>query len=257
MWGDLNLNALILCAGRGTRLQSVIGNQPKATIKFGEFNLLQRLLKELLLVESISKIYINISIGAKELVRDSQLVQYFPKITILYESIPWGPSLTVYEAMKYSNQGLLVIHGDLLLETGALGNFASGLQRYGDEKYIVAVHERSILDASQVIRVDKLGFVKEIIWRKDSAALFEQYRHEGRGSTFVDSGIYYFSSTLRNFLKKPECESGISEGLLPELLDKDMLKAVPWRGLRFAIDNGDKLEQARNAFKLYPEKFHI
>ena len=251
------MNALVLCAGQGTRLKSVIGDQPKATIKFGEHNLLQRILAELLSIKAISQIYINVSRSATELLKDLQLINYFPKIRILYETIPWGPSLTVYEAIKFSCQGLLVIHGDLLLESGTLSKFVFGLQMQEIDKSFVAVHERPISNATQMIVTDKSGYVDEIIWRKDSAFLFDQYRENGLEYTFVDSGIYFFSPSSKDFLITPKFGSGISEGLLPNLLFEKMLKITPWVGLRYAIDTSDKLDLARNVFNQYPEKFRI
>jgi len=251
------VNVLILCAGRGTRLQSVIGNQPKPTIKFGESNLLQRLLRELLPVDSISEIYINVSTGAKQIVKDLQLTHSFPKLCILYESVPWGPSFTVYEALKFSHQGLLVIHGDLLLESGTLGKFATELAIYGEEKSIIAVHERPRFNASQIVRVNNFSLVEEIIWRKKSVSFFERNKDAEHGSVFVDSGIYFFTPSSREVLKAPAFDSGISEGLLPQLFDEKLLKAVLWKGLRFAIDTGEKLEIAKNAFRNYPDKFRI
>ena len=161
------MNAIALCAGMGTRLRSVVGDLPKPAIKFGNFTLLQRIVNELLEVKSVSQIYINVSTGAKVLLEDLELDQSLSKIRISYESIPWGPSLTVFKTLKISNLGLLVVHGDLLLEAKALTKFISTIDKSGCETSFVAVHRRRSIDSSQRIKLSNSGLVEDILWKND------------------------------------------------------------------------------------------
>lgn len=235
----------------------MIGDLPKPMIKFGSYTLLQRLLYELITFDSISKIYINLSRGCAAIVKNLVLSDYFPKIQILYEDNPWGPSLTTFELLKSSEQELLVIHGDLLLESGTLSNFVSELTQNQAEIALLSVHKRVISDASQIVKVDDSGLVENIVWRRNSPLDFVVAEKKQSEDVYVDSGVYFFAHSTCNLLKIPGLNTGISDGLLPQLTNKGALKAIPWKGLRFAIDTGEKLELARRAFELYPEKFRI
>lgn len=250
------MNVLILCAGRGTRLQTVIGDLPKPMIKFGKYTLLQRILYELIPLDLTSKIYINVSKGTTPIVKDLALSDYAPKIQFLYEENPWGPSLTTFELLKLSTQGLLAIHGDLLLESGILGNFVAELTQNHAENALLSVHKRAVSTTSQIIEMDDSGLVKTVVWRKNSPLEFIDAEKKNE-DVYVDSGIYYFPYYTIKSLRTPGLNTGISEGLLPQLTEKNLLTSIPWKGLRYAIDTSEKLEFARRAFEAYPEKFRI
>lgn len=251
------MNAIILCAGRGTRLQSVIGDMPKPAIKFGDHTLLQRIVIELLRLDTVSNIYINVSASAKVLLSNLQISKELPRVRILYEASPWGPSLTVFETLKLSNEGLLVVHGDLLLEAKAINKFISSVTESEDEKSFVAVHRRQSVHSSQEIRIGKSGLVEEILWKEIETTHTASPVKSGEEFVFVDSGLYFFASTSLNFLQSPQPGSGVSTGLLPQLIDKHLLYAIPWKGMRFPIDTSSKLLLANEAFTSYPNKFKL
>jgi NDP-sugar pyrophosphorylase family protein len=251
------LDAIILSAGRGTRLKSVIGDMPKPAIKFGDHTLLQRLLIELLRLDTVSNIYINVSAGAEVLLSSLRLSKELPRVRILYEVIPWGPSLTVFETLKLSDEGLLVVHGDLLLESESLSSFVSEITKCGSDKSIVAVHKRRSLNSSQEVIVNEVGLVDEILWKDPSKLVVTNTHGNKERIVLVDSGVYFFTPSSINVLANPPLNTGISSTLLPQLINKNLLKAKLWQGMRFAIDNEKKLELAKEAFRASPEKFRL
>jgi hypothetical protein len=141
------------------------------------------------------------------------------------------------------------------LESGSIGEFLTAITTLGCKESLLAVHKRDLNNTNQIIEVDELGLVKNIFWRESSEVFLEVAKRNQVGMVDVDSGIYYFSNLASNVLKTPCNTVGVSEGLLPQLIRNNMLRAVPWNGLRFAIDTGEKLKIARNAFINHPGKF--
>src|SRR4029079_2285883 len=104
------MNAIILAAGKGTRLRGAAGDKPKCLARVGAHTLIERQIKALRSV-GISKIVAVVGFGADS-VRDA----CGPDIEYLYNSIFFRTSslYSLWLARHHLTEGFVVLNSDVL-----------------------------------------------------------------------------------------------------------------------------------------------
>jgi len=165
---------MILAAGRGTRLEAITENTPKALVRAGGMNLLERLIFKMK-VQGVSSITINVHHHAKQIISFLEEKKYF--------DIP----------ISISNES------DFLLETGG-GILKATPFLDGDEAFIV--HNVDILSdldlrkiyqehissgALATLAVKNRKTSRYLLFNKDDRML--GWENRGTGEKLIPSGI--------------------------------------------------------------------
>ena len=156
------MKALILAAGKGTRLHPITINKPKGLLKINEITILRRLvnqfkdlgIKEIIIVVGFKKHLIK-----KEFADDKNIFfcDYgnFSNTNNLY---------TLWFAKKYLNEDLILSFSDLILDSNIIFDLS-----ISSRDISLAVHSKSILDGTMKMSFLN-GSVKSITsTTKDSA----------------------------------------------------------------------------------------
>jgi choline kinase len=113
------MKALIMAAGRGTRISRYIGNQPKCTVNIGDIKLIENTIKELNRV-NITEIGIVTGYNGeiiKEILKDYD-IQYFTNP--FYDVTNSIASAWFALDLIDSNDDLLILNGDVYFESSLL-----------------------------------------------------------------------------------------------------------------------------------------
>lgn len=220
------MNALILCAGYGSRMGALTRQVPKPLLLVRNEIVLDRILRQVQSLQDIKNIYINVSYRAQDfaewLLESNQMSQ----VSLIWEPIPLGSFVTLMNLSTASPESCLVIHGDLYLSRNSLQDFVSTCQ---DDKFnYVAYHSRLKEEARSQLILSKDGFV---------SAFFEGRENQLVSDTVLsNSGIYLFNEKLmqggiRNFYG-----TDIAKNLLSQLAERRMLKGVSFQGFRYSLE---------------------
>src|SRR5258706_16274158 len=103
--------ALILCAGRGTRLKSETSTKPKCMVDVGGKPVLERI-ADYLTKQGIKRIVVNLHAFPE------QVMGYFgQRFLYIYEPVPMGEFATVSLIKDwFPNEEILVVNGDTLID---------------------------------------------------------------------------------------------------------------------------------------------
>jgi len=118
------LQAIILCAGRGTRLGTITESQHKATLKIGKQSIIQRQIEFLYKLNIFD---ISVITGYKS----KQIENELPSNVNFIENKFFNSTGTLYSlfcAKELLNQETLYIHGDLIFDFELLKNLCENNQ---------------------------------------------------------------------------------------------------------------------------------
>jgi len=224
-----SLHVLFLCAGRGTRLHPLTKSVPKPLLSVGETTILERLIRQSLMMLNVESIWVNTSYLPEQIC--SHLAKMnSKKVNILWEPEILGSALTLSELSKMVAGNILVIHGDLVLSN----SYIFDLSQYilAAEKSFMVCHFRDAAHARSVIQVSEDGNVR---------GLLEQFRiHKGQ-QVLSNSGIYFFHTNAE--LSNLE-GTDIVNSQIQNLISKNLLGSAIIHQPRVSVDSLYALEQA-------------
>jgi len=179
------LKAVVLAAGKGTRLKPLTNTRPKHLIPVAGKPILEHVLLTLKKV-GIHEIYIIVGYKA-EMIKDkfSDGSNLGLKIEYIVQSKLLGTADAIKTAQPYVNENFLVVYGDLLFTPKAIVN-------------ILRAHKQSkpsvTMAVTPVANPERYGVVKlEEGWVID---LVEKPPRGRAPSNFVNAGIYVFSEEI-------------------------------------------------------------
>jgi NDP-sugar pyrophosphorylase family protein len=198
--------------------------------------ILGRLLDQFSRSNAFAEIYVNASYQVSSIakfVSDRPLKQ---RPQMIWEPSPMGTAYTVCRLLNRVGDRLVVVHGDLLLETESVLTFVKTVVT--SEMSWLAVHERSQRSArSQVVisgnRVVEVMETSTNLSESDERAL-------------VNSGIYCFGANSVLLASEVFKHNPISPGLLNHVAASGGLIPYRWTGKRVSIETGRDLEVAQS-----------
>jgi len=212
------MKALILCAGKGTRLRPLTKDLPKSMITIKNRPILEYLIL-LLKKHGIQEIAVNTSYlpeKIKEYFKDGS--EFGVKIKYSYEDSLLGTAGALNNFKEFFNEPFFVIYGDNLTDL----DLTKMQQKYKESKAFGAIylyHEKmgdSKTTPGQVL-IDKDNFVIKINEnpneneKEEFATISDKFK-------FTNAGIYIFNPEIFDFIGPGK--SDFAKQILPEVLKK-------------------------------------
>lgn len=227
-------NAIIFAAGRGRRMRNLTVDKAKPSLSIGKETLISRLVRQVTYSTNISQIYINCSYKAESII-NSVAEKELPKtIQILWESEPMGTSRSLLTIASREKEGVVAIHGDLFLSDNWLDPILAGIT--ADPKYsYVVVHSRNknvarsevVLDNNLVVSISKPHI-------KNCESIEQK--------VWSNSGIYLIKfDHLQGIDSQSLGDKEVVEGILKLLINRRLLKAIPFNGIRYSVETPEDL----------------
>lgn len=201
------MNAMILAAGRGTRLGALGVATAKVLIDIGGRPLLERQL-EYLEHNGVRRVVLNTHHQAAQIA--SFVETYVGSIELLRttEERLLGTAGGVRNALDHLQPGpFVVLYGDVLIDAALEPILV--FHRQTGARATLAVHEAESAHGKGVVEVDDRGRIKKFI---------EKGVHE-RAQVLVNSGLYILEADLISTLA-PGVESDFGEDFFPAVLER-------------------------------------
>jgi NDP-sugar pyrophosphorylase family protein len=232
------MRILILAAGTGSRLRPLTDLTPKPLLPLGTTNILERLLFQLNSSFRDVEIYINCSYLAQSITEfiSKQSLETRPKI--IWEHKPLGTAVTTLRLFNSDpSQGLLVIHGDLVISNISMQEI-SKLVNEETESFLM-VHERPLNQARSIVSVQdaRVLAITEVSIGQDKSSLDDS-------PVLVNSGILFFAANSLTTFDLPKQGTEISPYLIQKLSVEGKLFIQPWKWERVAVDSVPSYERA-------------
>lgn len=231
------INALVLAAGLGSRLRPLTNSTPKPMLRVGSESILGRLLRQLNCSGLVSRTFVNISHQAGEIATYVVSLPMLQRPTLIWESYCAGTAFTVTDLGRQLESDLLVIHGDLVVESSELLRFIRG--SLGNTQSLIGAHYRPSSEARSRIEISGSNVVE-----------FTEQPHEtdleSASLTLVNSGIYLFKKLDLDVSSQQFMGKNIAPFLLNHLIQRGRLDARLWNGLRISVETIEDLTTARS-----------
>ena len=203
------MDAVILCAGRGTRLLPLTENRPKPMLPVGGKPILEYIVKKV--EDLVDNIYLVVKY------RKDVIIDYFrdhPKVKFVEQGELEGTGYALLSAGNYLGDEFLVINGDILFEDDLRGFLpyenAIGLVEVGNPEDF------------GVVLLDDKGYVVEI-----------EEKPRNPRSNLINGGVYKFQSDILDILEDLEpSERGEIEltDAIRVLIGKRRVKGIRLKG---------------------------
>ena len=232
------MRVLILAAGLGSRLRPLTDLTPKPLLPLGTTNILERLLFQLNSSFHDIEIYINCSYLADSITEyvSKQTLENRP--TIIWEYVPLGTAVTTIGLFNSDpSQGLLVIHGDLVLSNTSMQEI-SKIVKERNESFLM-VHERPFNQARSIVRIQdaRVTGITEVSMSQEETSL-------NSSPVLVNSGILFFTPNSLTTFEIPELGTEISPYIIQKLSETGKLFTQLWKWERVAVDSISSYEKA-------------
>lgn len=232
------MRILILAAGFGSRLRPLTNLSPKPLLSLGETNILERLLSQLKSSFKGVEIYINCSYLAETITDfiSKQALENRPKM--IWEHEPFGTAVTTLGLFRSDpSQGLLVIHGDLVLGNTAMHGISILVKKQTGS--FIMLHERPLNQARSIVSVQntKVVGITEVSINQDISSTDVSH-------VLVNSGVLFFAQNSLSNIGIPKLGTEISPYLIQELSATGNLGFELWKWDRVAVDSLSSYEQA-------------
>jgi len=227
------MNALILSAGLGTRLQGIAAETPKPMMEIGGKPLLDLLIRKLLNL-GIEKILINTHHNHEVIEKFIAEQEYKERIKLVFEESLLGTAGTLKKNIDFlAKSDFFVLHGDTYFEDDLVTFLATHNQT--DEKILVTMGTfiTSTPESCGTVTCDQNRVVTHF-YEKD----------QNSPSKEANSAIYILKSKLATEIQTlKDNESDISRDLIPKLLGQ--IYAYQFSGNFLDIGTPETLEAAR------------
>lgn len=231
------MKAIVLCAGRGTRLRPLSDRIPKAILPVGGRPLLAHTLRWLAL-EGVHDVVINLHhLGDKIPAAIGDGSEDGVAVTYVREDRLLGTAGSVRNLVSHvaHDDDVLVVYGDLLIDQPL--EALTKTHASNGALATLLVHRRA--GSNSEIEMDEWGRITRFV---------ERPRAPTRGEHWVNSGVAVLSAELLARFPTHEPSDLPTDVYIPEVGSGRMF-AVPLTGRRIAIDGSDRLRQAEEAFE--------
>lgn len=244
--------AVILLAGRGSRLEELTDNKPKCLVKVNKTPILHRILDELAHLE-IKKIILVVGYLHKQII--NYVGNEWKNIKIQYViNKNWFRTnnvVSLYMALDKIKSNFLLLEGDIIVSERALKNFSKtnllALDRY-----------RNYMDGT-VVKLNKNNSVEKFYLKNspDRPKNLESYYKTVNIYSFAKKDFFeYIKPRLEKIINSKQTNS-YYELAIARAIDADeiTLKSVNFKHLKWAeIDDQKDLQYAE---KLFDDKLDI
>lgn len=234
-----NLSTLFLCAGKGTRLSPLTSMTPKPLLMLDRnTSILSRLINQISILFPDSQININISHLPEAFVNHPSLKLFLGELGFLWEEFPLGSGETVRNVFDIYGSSLLVINGDMLLSNSDIEIFKDVLNQDPNTS-VMACHYREVTSARSRVGV-RGRYITSFTEGRPVQTIDKQ-------QVLVNSGIYFFArKDLTLYLENKQAHNpDLTQGLIPFLINQNLLSFHVWSDNRVAIDSHESLARAR------------
>ncbi len=232
------MKAIILCAGKGTRLPEVSKIIPKVMVEISGKPLLLRH------IEQLKKYGVN-EIGINLYHKGEMIVDYFGdgekfgvKITYSHEAELLGTGGALVPFERFIDDDTVVLYGDVLQEI----DFSKMLKFHKGHGGVItaAMHPSAHPADSDLIEFDRNFKVKKILKVPHAKIPREPYNL---------AALYLFSSKIKQYLNMP-LPFDIAHDLLPKLLgEKQGIYGYNTGELMMDVGTPERLQKAHKLFK--------
>jgi len=238
--------AMILCAGFGTRLNELTKDTPKPMLELGDKPLLEHTILHLKKF-GINKIIINLHYLPEK------ITSYFGngdnfgvEIAYSYEDQPLGTAGAIkkVENKLAESENFLVIYGDVLSDL----NYSDFLAFHKSKENSLAsiiVHERA--KSNSIVEIDDNNKVIKFIERPSEEQL------KFKSQNWVNSGIYCFDKKVLELI--PEGFSDFPKEIFPKIMLTESLYALALSAYRCAVDSEERYSMLKLDYKNGKIKF--
>jgi NDP-sugar pyrophosphorylase family protein len=232
------MRALVLCAGRGTRLGALTASTPKPMLELAGGRTILEVILLQLAAGGVRDVVVNLHYLPDAIVsRIGSGDRLGVRVRYLREPVLLGTAGTARAASERFGRGPLLVHyGDVVTDHD-LGSLVAHWRRTGEQAAIL-VHRRR--GSNSEVYVDGAGRVTRFVERPARPSA-------GSPSCWVFSGIAVLSERrLEQLPAETPCD--LPRDVLPGWAERGLLFAQPLDGYRCAVDSPARLEQAREAF---------
>ena len=225
--------AFILCAGYGSRMGALTQSTPKPMLPVNGKPLVSYTISHLQNL-GITDIIINLHFFPE------QITGYFGDgsaygvhIRYSYEEKPLGTAGAVrYAEPLLTTESFLVIYGDVITNTDF--HALDELRRAHNATAAIFLHKRA--KSNSFVKTEADGKITCFLERPEVTPPDD-------GQSFVNSGLYCFSSNIFNYLPPPKVFCDFPKEIFPELSSRGQLYGLPLTGYRKSIDTPQRLDE--------------
>ena len=223
------MKALVLAAGRGSRLGNITENLPKPLVEVKNKPVIDYLIRKLIDL-NVSEIFINMHYKHELLEKFILESKYKTKITLIYEPKLLGTAGTLKSLInELSTEDFIVMHAD---------NYFQDDLKILKQKHLATNSDYLItLGTFLVLNPEKFGTI-ELTDDHDVIKFFEKQKDSP--SKIANSAIYFMKPGIKEVVNTlNEYENDISLHVIPKLLGK--IKAFELTGYFYDIGTPENL----------------
>lgn len=227
------MKALLLAAGKGTRLGSLSDTTPKCLQQVGGDVLLDRIVRQLL-DAGVSELLVNVHHLADQVAEHIERSSFADRTTIVFEEALLGTLGTLRANVDFfESEPGWVLHADNLLTTSLRPFRDAFLTRPGQAWGSLLSYETDDPSACGVMLVDEHGILTEFFEKVSSPP-----------SNLASAATFIFDDRLLRFVSAlPAAATDLSRDLLPQCVGR--LQAYRYEGAVVDIGTPDGLTFAR------------
>jgi len=204
------MDAIILCAGKGTRLMPLTENKPKPMIPIGGKPILEHIINKI--EQFVDNIYLIVKYK-KEVIID--YFKYHPKIKFIEQGRMDGTGYALLAGKDYIDNDFLAINGDIIFE--------DNLKSILPYKNALALVEVKNPENFGVVVLDRENNIMEL-----------QEKPKNPKSNLINGGIYKFDREIFNILEnlKPSerGEIELTDAIVELIKKKREIKGIKLKG---------------------------
>lgn len=204
-----NIDVLILCGGKGTRLKKISGDTPKSLVRIGRRPFLDIILSHLQKA-GLKRFILGIGYQA-HIIKEYYQTHIIPGTEIIFsqEDKPLGTGGAVKKAKKYiKSDPFFVLNGDSFSEFNA-DDFLT-FYKQKDAKVLILLKKVKKKKDFGSITSDSSSQITSFIEKKSTLS-----------GSFVNGGVYLFSSNI--FSKMPKKNSfSLEYDFFPKMVNKGL-----------------------------------
>lgn len=231
--------AMILCAGFGTRMGEYTENLPKPMLPIGNKPILEHTINHLKKF-GITEITINIHY------LHEKITSYFKdgknldvKINYIYEEEPSGTAGAVKkaESILSKSEDFLALYGDIVTNQ----NYADLIEfhKYKSPIASIIIHKRN--QSNSIVEVDNNNKIITFIERpKNPESIIKT-------QNWVNSGLYCFNKKVFEYIPKNTFYD-FPKDVFQNIINIESLYGLPLTGYRCAIDSPERYNTAQSDY---------
>ncbi len=226
------MKAMILAAGRGTRLRPLTNTCPKPMISIADKPLLEYVIR-ILALHGFDELVINLH-HLPEIIQE-----YFGDgsawnvdLNYSFEEELLGTAGAVQKAAGFFDEPFLVYYGDQLTNAD-LSDFWQAHKRAGVQASLGLIWKNDPTSHG-VVQLDRHRLVRRFIEKPQAHQVFDNY--------LVNAGIYILEPEILNWIPRPPCDFGYD--VFPDLLAGG--QAIYGHHLKGQLLSTDTMERYRH-----------